>query len=450
LKGAALFLSAAAAAGAARDASACTCPAPSPCEAFGAASAVFLGAVVQEPDASGVVRFRVQETLKGERGDESRVFVDRPARLRCGDRSSLASGEAYVVYVGGDAGGQAATCLRAVPTAAAADDLRFLRELPAEGSGGTVFGSVWVDRPDRDIKLLRDATVVVRGAGGERRATSGPKGAFEITSLPPGEYLVEATMPAGYVAAESSRTVAVPDRGCRQVNLEARPGGGIEGRVVDARGRGVPATVKLHADGDDDPARFLSARAAADGRFAVRTVPPGAYHLFLDLRRGDGTHRYFHPGVDDESRATTIRIGLGETADGYELALPSDLLTVAVRGLVRWPDGRPAPDVEVALCADPGAPGPRSLLDDAEARPARTGTDGRFELLGWAGRGYRLQARTVGEAAQGQDARGAQGSLALAREDVTGLELVLGEPAPPALCGGKAAASRGGQEGRRP
>jgi hypothetical protein len=254
------------------------------------------------------------------------------------------------------------------------------------------------------------------------------KGTFEAANLPAGEYRIETVPPAGYVAAVPSSTVAVVDRGCTRINLEARPDGLIAGRLFDSRGRAVSGTVRIHRDGDDEPARFITASAAADGSFALRAVPPGNYYLFADVRSPEGrTQRFFHPGVANMSSATTIRVGLGEHVDGQDLHLPLELETRTVEGSVVWPDGSVPDRAVVRLrCPEGGASG-------VEGEPA-VGIDagGRFQLQGAAGGRYWLIARA--EKPQGEPKQWHSARRLDLRDDVADLKLVLSQPGPGADC----------------
>jgi hypothetical protein len=314
----------------------CRCEAPPPCDSFASASSVFVGQVV--PGSPGEVRFKTLDVFKGQPGAQARVFVDAGPDPRCPHRPPLAAGERYVVYARPRPGASSMACTRVAPAAAGGEDLQFLRELPAEGAGGRVYGAVWMDRPDAPIRMLGGVTVVLHGRQHDRSVSvvTDDKGAFEAVNLPAGDYRIETVMPAGYVAAVPSGTVAVADRGCTKVTLEARPDGRIAGRILDTRGRGVSGIVTLHRDGDDEPARFITSRAGADGGFALRTVPPGNYYLFVDVRSPEGRRlRFFHPGVADRSSATTIRVRLGEHLDGLELQVPLELEPRTMEGSAR-------------------------------------------------------------------------------------------------------------------
>jgi hypothetical protein len=400
----------------------CSCEAPPPCDSFASASAVFVGEVVQA--STGEVRFKTLEVFKGQPGPQAPVFVDAGPDPRCPDRLPLAAGERYVVYARPRPGASSMDCTRVAPATVGGDDLHFLRGLPAEGAGGRVYGAVWIDRPDAPIKMLGGANVVLHSRQNDRsvNVVTDDKGAFEAVNLPAGEYRIETVPPAGYVAAVPSSTVAVVDRGCTKINLEARPDGLIAGRLLDSRGRAVSGTVGIHRDGDDEPARFITGSAAADGTFALRTVPPGNYYLFVDVRSPGGrTQRFFYPGVANRNSGTTIRVRLGEHVDGQDLQLPVELETRTIEGSVLWPDGSvPHRAVVTLRCPAGGASG-------VEGEPAvRTDARGRFHLQGTAGGRYWLIARA--EKPQGEPKQWHSARRLDLREDVAGIKMVLSQP----------------------
>jgi hypothetical protein len=400
----------------------CWCEAPPPCDSFASASAVFVGEVVQ--GSTGGVRFKTLEVFKGQPGPQASVLVDAGPDPRCPDRLPLAAGERYVVYARPRPGASSMACTRVAPATVGGDDLHFLRRLPAEGTGGRVYGAVWIDRPDAPIKMLGSANVVLHSRQHDRSVTvvTDDKGTFEASNLPAGEYGIETVPPAGYVAAVPSSRVTVVDRGCTRINLEARPDGLIAGRLLEARGRALSGTVSIHRDGDDEPARFITGSAAADGNFALRTVPPGSYYLFVDVRSPGGrTQRFFHPGVASRNSATTIRVGLGEHVVGQDLQLPLEIETRTIEGSVRWPDGSVPQRAVVRLrCAEGAAPG-------VEGEPAvRTDARGRFQLQGTAGRRYWLIARS--EKPQGEPKQWHSARRLDLRDDVADVKMVLSQP----------------------
>ena len=302
-------------------------------------------------------------------------------------------------------------CTRVAPATAGGDDLHFLRGLPAEGAGGRVYGAVWIDRPDASIKMLGSAKVVLHSRQHDRSVSvvTDDKGAFEAANLPAGEYRIETVPPAGYVAAVPSSTVAVVDRGCTRINLEARPDGLIAGRLLDSRGRGVSGAVRIHRDGDDEPARFITGSAAADGSFALRTVPPGNYHLFVDVRSPEGrTQRFFSSRgrqqelVDDDPRPPAANTWMDRTFSCRWSSRPARS---------KAPFSGPTEACRTRAVVDATLSGGRGFRRGGRAR----GSHGRPRALPAAGDGRReiLADRARGEAARGAEAvalRSAPGS----------------------------------------
>lgn len=405
--------------------------APKPCRVFTDTSTVFVGQV-GERGRAGEVRLVAEEVFKGTLARQADVSVDGACALQGGVR--MVAGERYLVYAQAGADGPA-DCVRAVPIDAATEDLHFLRNLPAPGSGGSVYGAVWVDRPDANIKMLRGATVTLRGPTGQAvNVVTDDRGAFDAIRLPVGEYRIQTAMPAGYMGAVVETKVVVSDRGCREVNLEAKHASGISGRLLDAAGRGVSGKVKVHVSGDDEPARFITGRALGDGRFDVPMVPPGNYYLFIDLVADGGarTERYYYPGVKAQNEATTIRVLLGEQAHGHDFRVPPELAVRYLEGRVVWPDGTAPAAAHVLLACSEGAR-PGGLTPEGELPPVRTDAAGRFRLQGFAGRKYRLLARATKATEPGP--WHSPGLALTVQDDVADFRLVLSRPGAGEECG---------------
>src|SRR5688572_23533652 len=142
------------------NATACPCAYSKPCDAFAEASAVFIGQVMEGSEkvkredktdgsasyVAGLVRFTVEEAFKGRVGAEVSISVLTGLEYSCGPLYGLVQGQKYVVYAYGDlAKLSTGVCTRTSRLANATEDLQFLRNLPAEGTGGRLSGRLWAD-----------------------------------------------------------------------------------------------------------------------------------------------------------------------------------------------------------------------------------------------------------------------------------------------------------------
>src|SRR6266849_5774047 len=186
---------------------ACSCGEVSPCEAFGYASAVFIGRMqggtekyreyakegVTVSLESGQVRFAVEESFKGVTATEITVFVMNMKGTSCEGMAALARGGTYLVYAGylESVGLAIGPCSATKPVDSAKTDLGFLRSLQQPGSGGRLYGRVAVETGTREPTPLPDVTVIVEDEAHKRiELKTDPDGNFEANGLKPGKYLV--------------------------------------------------------------------------------------------------------------------------------------------------------------------------------------------------------------------------------------------------------------------
>jgi hypothetical protein len=116
--------------------------------------------------------------------------------------------------------------------------------------------------------------------GGDKVASvggrTGPEGRFEFDAAP-GDYRLSAQAD-GY--AQTMVDLKVGPDGAADVRVELEKGLGIEGRVVDAAGRGLSGVLlqALAVLGPKDEAR-AGGRTRPDGTFTIEGLRPGSYTL---------------------------------------------------------------------------------------------------------------------------------------------------------------------------
>jgi hypothetical protein len=390
---------------------ACSCFGPRlPCEAFGQASAVFIGRAVEgekryerrdengkiEVTFGGRVHLAVEEVFSGIRGKEIDIDV---GETNCG--YPFEPGETYLVYADGDLkrGFSASVCSRTRRLADAQEDLEFLQHLPPKGTGARIFGIIYTDfrftgednRPEYDG--LAGIKVTARDAKGRIFTTvTGDDGRYEFNKLKPGTYKVEPHLPAFYELPRG-REQDIADCGCAEMEFHIFFDGRVSGAVIDGSDRPLKnvSVALVSVDHAADQERWRSPLTEADeqGRFEISRIPPGRYRLgvniTVDPRTGTSYPPTWYPGVTQEAMATIINMGRGERLSGYTLKLAGKLTPHRMQGIVFWPDGRRAADINIWLESEehPG---------DIVSGYQRTDANGRFELVGYEGRRYRVLA----------------------------------------------------------
>lgn len=201
-------------------------------------------------------------------------------------------------------------------------------------------------------------------------------GTFEIRALPvEHDYSLVFSHPR--LATVRLEVGALAPGEDRFLELMAREGGHLSGRVTDGSGRPVEgAEVSANL-----PARFFGldlssvreGASDADGRFRLEHVPEGK---ILVRAEGDG----FLP-----SDTAEVEVDDGGEHAGIELVLDPG---GAIEGRVRWPDGEPAPNVPVRLLFDPAFMGGPEALGSLRGASGSATTDesGLFRISG-LGRG---------------------------------------------------------------
>jgi hypothetical protein len=141
-------------------------------------------------------------------------------------------------------------------------------------------------------------------AHGPVREHSGPVFAMRalFTALRPGRWRVTAWGGPYQPVCVSGVVVAQDAAAPEVIVLLSAPGGTIDVRVEDARGGGGCLLGWRRVDGDAPwPRDATSARTDADGRHAIRGLPPGRYRVFAGRPDGPIAERT----VDVEEGTTT-------------------------------------------------------------------------------------------------------------------------------------------------
>lgn len=225
-------------------------------------------------------------------------------------------------------------------------------------------------------------------------------GRYELVGIKPGNYVMQVTRFVGQ-PVQTTFEIEVPGDS-RDFPFDlSLPTSEVAGRVVDTRGNPVPGIqVTLGSEagslgGADGLVGLIAqnglgqARSNDQGEFRIRAVSPGTYRLTAGARGGPGMGRR-PPGQGDGERVAYGEGSLpGVVVDG-STKLEGLVITVPlagrITGIVVDGSGNPVRGAEIA-CVSTGkqekkAGNPLLEMLVSQARPTRSGEDGRFSITG--------------------------------------------------------------------
>lgn len=316
-------------------AAACSCMMSGPpCQSAFAADAVFSGTVrsiepvSDDPNRafpSKVVSFEVDRGYIG--ASTARLdVVTAGSGPQCGYAFTV--GKRYLVYAyKRETGLVTGICSRTRPIEQAAEDIAFLRTVPARGTGGRLYGRIneWGQHPAEergaDYGPLAGIQVTVDALAMHRSTVTDAHGRYEVTDLPVGKAVVTIVPPAGFDSRYVRREFEIRDlRACSVGDFQLSLRATASGTVVDANGRplgGIEVdAVAAELAGFTPPAFHHSAKTDERGRFEFDALPPGEYVFGVNLTKRYGKPppgvSVFLPGVGVASKATTVELAAGD------------------------------------------------------------------------------------------------------------------------------------------
>jgi hypothetical protein len=207
--------------------------------------------------------------------------------------------------------------------------------------GMTISGTVAVDAPG-PVDIGRLSLTAIRastGAGPDlpspsiAPATVDAQGRFTIRGVPPGSYRI---VPSAGIAGLTAKASIFEGRDSLDFPLVVKPGEDVAGGVVTMTSRSTELTGRLQ-ESSGAPAsdytivvfaadsrfwtpgsrRIQATRPANDGRFAVRSLPPGDYRIVAvtDVENGEWFDPAFLRPLMGASMAITLAEGQRKTQD---------------------------------------------------------------------------------------------------------------------------------------
>jgi hypothetical protein len=391
-----------------RPASACSClGTPSVCGSFAAAEAVFVGTVSrvenkttksegQEYIVGQTAYVQVEESFKGVTRSE---MIFRSYGSSCdavykeGQRLLF-----YAYFNKDDKAWVIRACDRSALAEHAADDLLYLRNLPASSQKTRISGVLnnTTFKPMIGIKVkVSDGTQVYE-------TFTDKNGVYEVLGLPPGKYSVEAGVPvnmtlrflihAGEVdySIRTTPRVVLKEKGCAEANFFFTENTFVSGKVSGVDGRPLKnVCLQLLLKDKPDGTAYLGTCTKPDGSFKIDQIPLGDYLLVANkdgrISSFEPFRTLYYPGVFEKEKATVLTVASGEQRQDIDIHVPAQQATRMIEGRFLYSDGRPVVNEAVEFKPEKASEG--------EEVHALTDDQGRFSFPGLEGqkgslRGY--------------------------------------------------------------
>ncbi|HST22627.1 MAG TPA: carboxypeptidase-like regulatory domain-containing protein [Blastocatellia bacterium] len=224
---------------------------------------------------------------------------------------------------------------------------------------GSITGHVTIGgKPAPNIAVMLMTSGGDTGTGRTTtKASADREGLFEFTRLPAGRYQIVAFAPAYFSRTDEQdfqggKTIMLSDgESVEGINISLKRGGVITGRITDARGRPLVQQYITLASLDEQgrtqsfySAYYRMMQTDDRGIYRVYGLPSGRYQVSVGvplnqghIRMGYGNTYYpitYHPGVMDESKATTIEVTSGGEAKGVDIVVGRIEKAYTLRGRV--------------------------------------------------------------------------------------------------------------------
>jgi hypothetical protein len=183
--------------------------------------AIFIGSVKSSEKVESGLNFIIKSERVFKGNPENSMLFFSCLECMCDWGYEFSVGERYLIYADRNPSGVwgAGACSRTRPIAEASEDLEFLQNLPLEGSGGRLYGSI-LERDSSIFAPVKGAFVTIEGKGQSYTITTDINGEYELSGVPIGEYRVSFRITEAdkeYIGY--SRRAYIFDRGCSRVEF---------------------------------------------------------------------------------------------------------------------------------------------------------------------------------------------------------------------------------------
>lgn len=288
-------------------------------------------------------------------GNQLLFYLIRPEKFS--NRTYLPSKEPGLWFAFG--------CGRSTGLTGATEDLLYLENMKKRRGQTRISGSIsgGFAYPDIDVegKLIK-----LIGKDKTYETKTDKDGVFEIYNLPPGKYLVEPEMAAGWKidphwlqdsTSVVGREFGQPEmKSVKQVEIVLEPKkhasvdivftveNYVRGRVIGPKGKPLDR-VCVYLLRPRQEAWGPSDCTNEQGRFEITSIPPGEYVLVANQDGKPSNRepfpRIFYPNVSERQRAAVINIRAGDSLDDIDIVIPKLEETITIEGVLRYSDGHP-------------------------------------------------------------------------------------------------------------
>ena len=339
------------------------------CNAFGDATAVFIGKVVEGNSVERMsdmfkagtkdltFTFKVSRGFVGAKADQT---IDVHTGFGFGDCGfPFEKGEEYIVYAYQYPDSKVLStgiCTRTTHISRAEEDISGLDTL-FKSKGSSVTGQVTRYEKssllgDPKSPLARAMVKLVRSGDGKQFfAKTNAQGEFTFVGLESGKYRLVPPIGKGWLVEEYEiDEFLLNEHGCATNDLSIKNDSQIDVQVLDPNGRPVPSIwvelvpTSIKSSTQRLPDEFTVTNPQGEATFYDR--PPGTYTISVNFFNTPDKEApfpaVFAPGTEDRSHARVVEIRPGtHLSKAIVIRIPRTLDPVDLSGVIIGPDGTP-------------------------------------------------------------------------------------------------------------